>query len=80
MVYIKSNLDNNTNITNDDILQYALSNGIINIEDVQEKIAMREKEELLSKHPYKIWGSKDGKWYTYLPDESRGRILKKKKQ
>lgn len=78
MVYIKSNLDNNTNITNDDILQYALSNGIINIEDVQEKIAMREKEELLSKHPYKIWGSKDGKWYTYLPDESRGRILKKR--
>lgn len=79
MVYIKNNFDkNNTNITNDDILQYALSNGIINIEDVQEKIAMREREELLSKHPYKVWEGKDGKWYTYLPDEEKGRVLKKR--
>ena len=77
MVHIEANY-NNTNITNDDILQYALSNGIINIEDVQEKIAMREREELLNKHPYKIWKGKDGKWYTYLPDEEKGRVLKKR--
>ncbi len=59
-------------------MQYALSNGIIDIEDVQEKIEMREREELLSKHPYKIWEGKDGKWYTYLPDKEKGRVLKKK--
>lgn len=78
MIYIKSNLDNNTNIINDDILQYALSNGIINIEDIQEKIEMRERQRLLEKHPYSIWHGNDGKWHTYLPDEQRGRIPKRR--
>lgn len=27
---------------------------------------------------YKIWEGKDGKWYTYLPDEKKGRVLKKR--
>ncbi len=80
MIYIENSFNkNNVNITNDDILQYALSNGIINIEDVQEKIAMREREELLSKHPYKVWEGKNGKWYTYLPDEEKGRVQKERK-
>lgn len=39
--------------------------------------AMKRKE-LLEKHPYKIWQGKDGKWYTYMPDENRGRVLKKR--
>lgn len=79
MIHIDTNYNkDNTDITNDDILQYALSNGIINIEDVQEKIAMREREELLNKHPYKVWEGKDGKWYTYLPDKEKGRMLKKR--
>ncbi|MDE6846134.1 MAG: site-specific integrase [Lachnospiraceae bacterium] len=39
--------------------------------------AMKRKE-LLEKHPYKIWQGKDGKWYTYLPDSKKGRVLKKR--
>ena len=39
--------------------------------------AMKRKE-LLEKHPYKIWQGKDGKWYTYLPDDKKGRVLKKR--
>ena len=39
--------------------------------------AMKRKE-LLEKHPYKIWQGKDGKWYTYLPDDKKGRTLKKR--
>jgi len=77
VVHIEANY-NNSNITNDDILQYALSNGIINIEDVQEKIAMRERERLLNQHPYAIWRGTDDKWHTYLPDEVRGRIPRKR--
>lgn len=45
---------------------------------MQEQIEMKKREEILSKHPYKIWEGKDEKWYTYLPDEKRKRILKKK--
>lgn len=40
--------------------------------------AMR-REELLKQHPYEIWQSKDGKWYTYLPTQGGGRVLKKRK-
>ena len=39
---------------------------------------MAKRKELLSNHPYKIWEGTNGKWYTYLPDEDKGRILKKR--
>lgn len=61
-----------------DILKYALENDMIEISYVQEKIEMKKREALLKKHPYEIWKGKDGKWYTYLPDTERGRILKKR--
>ena len=39
---------------------------------------MTKRKELLSSHPYKIWEGTNGKWYTYLPDEDKGRVLKKR--
>lgn len=39
---------------------------------------MTKRQQLLNNHPYKIWEGSNGKWYTYLPDEEKGRILKKK--
>ncbi len=59
-------------------LKYAIDSGIIDVALVQEKIDMKKREEILKKHPYKIWEGKNGKWYTYLPDKEKGRILKKK--
>lgn len=57
-----------------------MDEGIINLEDVQNKIAMKEREELLSKHPYKIWeGKNKDYWYTYLPTENNGRRQIKRK-
>lgn len=43
---------------------------------------MIKKEEVLSKHPYKIWQGTDGNWRTYLsdPDKKNGRKLIKKKE
>lgn len=61
-----------------DILRFIISNGMIDINDVQNSIEAMKRKELLKKHPYKIWQGKDGKWYTYLPDKKKGRILKKK--
>ena len=40
---------------------------------------MKERERLLKEHIYKIWEGKDKNWYTYLPDDKKGRILKKRK-
>lgn len=61
-------------------MKYAVENGMIDLSYVQEHINMKKREELLKKHPYKIWEGKDGKWYTYLPDKSKniGRRLIKK--
>jgi len=60
-------------------LKYAIDNGIINIDDIQAKKEMKNREEILSNHPYSVWESKNGYWYTYLPDEEKGRALKKRK-
>ena len=44
---------------------------MLNLHDVQDSMEAMKREELLKKHQYKIWQGKDGKWYTYLPDESK---------
>jgi len=62
----------------EELLKYAVENGIIDLLYVQEQIEIKKREEILSKHPYKIWKGKDGKWRTYLPDEEKGRKLLKR--
>lgn len=64
----------------EELLKYAVENGMIDLSYVQEQMEMGQRKDLLEKHPYKIWQGKDGKWYTYTPDDSmqRGRRLVKK--
>ena len=62
-----------------EILQYMVDNGIIDLQDCREKIEMAKREEYLGKHPYKIWKGKDGLWNTYLPDEEKKRIPRRRK-
>ena len=59
-------------------LNYLVDNGIIDLPNIQSIIEMKKRQELLNNHPYKIWCGSNGKWYTYLPDETKGRVLKKK--
>lgn len=53
---------------------------MLDLSSVQDSMEAMKREELLKKHQYKIWQGKDGKWYTYLPDESKkdGRRLIKR--
>lgn len=72
--------NNNLNYSDKDILQYALANGMINMDLIQDKIAMEERKQYLAKHSFKKWQGNNGKWYTYLPDEScksNRRLVKK---
>lgn len=62
----------------DDVLQFALKNGIIDLSYIQDKYNMSKKEELLKKHKWAITQGKDGYWRTYLPDEKKGRRMIKK--
>ena len=59
-------------------LKYLIDSGIIDVPNIQSILEMKKRQELLKNHPYKIWCGSNGKWYTYLPDEEKGRILKKK--
>lgn len=60
-----------------DVLQYALENGMIDVKYVQEQIALNKRKELIEKHPYSIWKGKEGLWHTYLPDAEKKRIHKR---
>lgn len=66
-------------ISDRELLNYALDNGILDIALLQDKINMQKREELLKKHTYDIWEGKDGYWRTYLPDKEKGRKLLKRK-
>lgn len=60
-------------------LQEALDMGIIDMQDVLIRVEMKKQEELLAKHPYEIWQGNNGSWYTYLPDEKKGRVQRQRK-
>ena len=51
---------------------------MINLQDVQDKITMKKRNDLLSQHPYSIWQGKDGKWRTRIPDPVKGKKMVKK--
>lgn len=65
-------------ITNEELLKYAVENGMLDLSYVQDEIDMKQREELLEKHPFKIWFGKDNNWHTYLPTET-GRAPKKRR-
>lgn len=71
-------IDRKDIVANNDVLQYAIENGMIDLAYVQEQVEMNKRKELIEKHPYSIWEGKDGKWHTYLPDNEKGRKLKKR--
>lgn len=57
------------------LLNYALQNGIIDTSFITEQIKMQRKAEILKNHPYEIYQGKDGKWYTYVKsDDGRKKI------
>jgi Site-specific recombinase XerD len=61
-----------------EILQFVLKNDMIDLSSVQREIEMKKREYYLSLHKNKIWQGKNGKWYTYLPDENNELIQKKR--
>lgn len=59
-------------------VKHALENGMIDLSSIQNDIEMKKRNQYLEKHTYRIWQGNNGKWYTYLPDEDKGRKLIKR--
>ena len=57
---------------------YCIKNGMLNPQQIQAEIEMTKKKELLAMHPYSIFQDKNGKWCTYLPDNEKGRLYRKR--
>ena len=70
MTTIDNNIDSK-------LLQYILSQDIINLDDMRNNMKKEERNQILSQHQYKIFQDKDGRWKTTLPDptKKRGRKL-----
>ena len=56
------------NLSENELLRYALDNGIINIDTIRQNFEMNKRQEYLEMHKSKVWNSTDGKWYTFVPD------------
>lgn len=57
-----------------ELLQYAIDHDMLDLSVVQTAIDMEQRKKYLNDHHY--WQGKNGKWYTYLPDEKKGRVQK----
>ena len=62
-------------------MNFLQSQGMINLDDVQEKMKEIERQKIIKNHPYSIFQDKDGRWKTTVKDETKKtgrRIIAKK--
>ena len=57
-------------LSDSDLLKFAVKNGIIDMKAVQEQINMNERKKYLDGHKFRKWKGSGGKYYTYLPDKT----------
>lgn len=67
---------------NNELLSFALENGILDPTQVQQMKDMKERKIYLENHPYKIWQSNKGYWYTYVSfkDGTRKQLSRRHKE
>lgn len=66
-------------ISDHELLKYAIENGIIDAESLHRTIQMNKRKQYLEMQQYDIWQGTDGYWRAYIPDDVKGRKLIKKK-
>lgn len=70
------------NLSDKELLNYALENGMIDVSTIQKTIEMNERKKYLEMHNHEVWQGKDGYFYTKVDDETKpgGRRMIKKSQ
>ena len=66
-------------LSDKELLNFAIENGMIDANTIRKKIEMNERKKFIERHEHEIWQGKNGLWYTYLPDEQKRRKLIKRK-
>lgn len=62
----------------DDILKYLIDNDKINLIEIKQEIELKENKRFLEQHRFDVWQGTNGKWYTYLPNETKGRVQRQR--
>lgn len=70
------------NLSDKELLNYALENGMIDVSTIQKTIEMNERKKYLEMHNHEVWQGKDGYFYTKVDDDTKpgGRRMIKKSQ
>lgn len=66
------------NLTNIQLLNFAIENGIIDVDTIQRQIEMNERKKFLEMHDNKVWQAPDGRWKTYLQIDNGRKLICKK--
>lgn len=54
-----------------ELLQFAIENGIIDINTIQKQIEMNERKKYLEMHSYEVFKGADGNYHTAVPDRTK---------
>lgn len=73
----KNQVDNIITCDSESILAYAIANGMIDMDGVKERMKQNKIKSVIETHPYKIYQGTDGRWYTYVPDDTKANNRKK---
>ena len=66
-------------MTNDDVLQIVVENGILNMKEIAADVDKMKRRELLSLHTHEIWQNSKGIYLTYVYDENGNRKIRRRK-
>ena len=66
-------------LSDKELLQFAIDSGMIDTNTIRKQIEMNERRKFIEMHKYDTWQGKNGLWYTYLPDNTKGRKLVQRK-
>lgn len=67
-------------MTEYELLKKALESGIIDATTLQLEIEMAERKKYLEMHEQRVWQGTGDYWYTYLPEDGKRRLVKKRKK
>ena len=69
------NLINFTEYSKNDLFDFAVDNGILDLQSTSEQMQMKEREKTLQEHNRSIWQGTDGRWRTKLKVDGKYKIV-----
>lgn len=66
-------------VKQDELVKYALTHGIIDFDELEERVEAMRRKDYLKQHTSKIWQNEHGQWLTHIRDKKGKRQLRYRK-